>query len=56
MLFDDATTIDGDHQPVGESLSDQSDGYSVEIGLGIDRTEHGSVDDQEISVCSREPL
>ena len=53
MLFDNASAIDGDHQSVGEGFPDQTDSHCVEIGLGIDRTEDGPVDDQEISVCGR---
>ena len=50
MLFDDTTAIDGDDLTVGESLTNETHGQVVEVGLAIDWTEYSPVDDQKIGV------
>ena len=50
MLADDGTTVDGDDLPAWEGLSDEAEGFCVEVGLVVGRTEHCPVDDEEIGV------
>ena len=56
MLFDDTTAIDGDHLTVGECLANQSEGDGIKVWLVIDRAEYSPVDNQEVSVSSRQPF
>jgi hypothetical protein len=53
MLFDNATTIDGYDLTLRESLANQTEGFCIEIRLGISGTEYGTVDNQEVGICGR---
>ena len=56
MLLDDTSTVDAHDGSAGESLADDAEGLSVEVGLGIGGAEHGSVDDEEVGVGGWQPF
>ena len=50
MLADDGAAVDGHDVASGEGLADDAQGLFVEVGLGLGRAEHGTVDDEEVGV------
>ena len=56
MLLDETAAVDAYDFPVGEGLTDDTQGFGVEVGLVIGRTEHSAVDDEEIGIGSRQTL
>ena len=43
VLPDDRAAVDTDYLPVREGLADDAQGLTVEIGLSVGRTEHGTI-------------
>lgn len=56
MLLDDTLTVDANDLPVREGLTNQSQGLSIEVWLVIGRTEHSSIDHEEVGVGGRQSL
>ena len=52
VLTDDRTAVDANDIAVGEGLLDDAHGLCVKVGLGVGGNEHGTVDDQVVSVGS----
>ena len=56
MLADDGTTVDANDITTWECLADDAKCLAVKVGLVVGRTEHGSVDNQEVSIGGWQPF
>jgi hypothetical protein len=50
VLLDDGTTVDADDLAVWIGLANDTQGLSVEVGLGIGGHKDGAIDDQVVGV------
>jgi hypothetical protein len=50
VLLDDGTTVDADDLAVWVGLANDTQGFGVEVGLGIGGHKDGTIDDQVVGV------
>ena len=56
MLLDDTSTIDAHNLPFRESFTNESQGFCVEVWLGVSGAEYSPVDDEEVGICGWQSL
>ena len=56
MLADDGTAVDAHNLAVRKSLTDGMQSLCVKVGLGVGGHQYGTIDNQIVSVCGRQPL
>ena len=56
MLAYDGATVNTYHLSAREGLVDNAKSLCIEVGLGIGRAEHGSVDNEEVGIGGRQSL
>ena len=56
VLADDSAAVDAHNLAVGEGLSDDSQGFGIEVGLVVGGYEYGTIDDQIVGISGRKPV
>ena len=50
MLLDDTSTIDAHNLPIWEGLANESQGFCVEVWLGVSGAEYSPINDEEVGI------